>query len=85
MNHSHPQRIKDKDNHFATQKQKVYHAFADCPKTMLMVAVETNILRANICQYVAQWETEGRISLVKSGICPISKHRAGFYANQTTV
>jgi len=36
-------------------------------------------LRANICRYVADWEKENRICIVRKGICPISKHRAGFY------
>ena len=46
---------------------------------MLSVSVETGILRANICRYVAEWKKEKKIKLVKFGICPISKHRAGFY------
>lgn len=49
------------------------------PKTMLMVSIETGILRANICRYVAEWEKENRICIVRKGICQISKHRAGFY------
>lgn len=62
-----------------TQKQKVFTALYKQPKTMLMVSVETGILRANICRYVAEWEKTNRISMVRKGICPISKHRAGFY------
>ena len=68
-----------KDNHFQTQMQKVFTAFHKQPKTMLMVSIETGILRANICRYVAEWEKENRICIVRKGICPISKHRAGFY------
>ncbi len=27
----------------------------------------------------AEWEKKSRIRIVRKGICPISKHRAGFY------
>ena len=46
---------------------------------MLMVSNETGIYRANICRYIAELRRQERIELVKKGICPISKHRAGFY------
>lgn len=70
---------KSKDNHSQTQMQKVFTAFHKQPKTMLMVSIETGILRANICRYVAKWRKQNRICIVRKGICPISKHRAGFY------
>jgi hypothetical protein len=47
---------------------------------MLMVSVETKVLRANICRYVARWQKENRIEIVRKGFCLISKHRAGFYS-----
>jgi hypothetical protein len=62
-----------------TQYNKVKKAFSDSPKTMLMVSVETGILRANICRYVSKMKKHGDITFVKKGICPISKYRAGFY------
>ena len=68
-----------KDKHFQGQTQRVFTAFLRHPKTMLMVSIETGILRANICRYVAEWGKENRICIVRKGICPISKHRAGFY------
>ena len=68
-----------KSTHFQGQMQKVIAALYRQPKTMLMVSIETGILRANICRYVAEWEKENRICIVRKGICPISKHRAGFY------
>ena len=68
-----------KDKHFQGQTQRVFTAFYKQPKTMLAVSIETDILRANICRYVAEWEKENRICIVRKGICPISKHRAGFY------
>lgn len=69
-----------KDRHFEAQKETVHTAFNQ-PKTMLQVSVETGILRANICRYVSQLEDENKISLVYKGICPISKHKSGFYQN----
>jgi hypothetical protein len=64
---------------FQVQMKMVFASFQKQPKTMLAVSVETGILRANICRYVAEWKKEKRIKLVKFGFCPISKHRAGFY------
>ena len=72
-----------KGKNFQTQIKVIFQAFYGQPKTMLMVAVETGILRANICRYVAKWEKENRICIVRKGICPISKHRAGFYTTNT--
>jgi len=68
-----------KDKHFQAQMQRVFAAFYKQPKTILMVSIETSILRANIYRYVAKWEKENRICIVRKGICPISKHHAGFY------
>jgi hypothetical protein len=68
-----------KDKHFKIQKKRVIAALYRQPKTMLMVSFETGILRANICRYVAELEKENRIRIARKGICPISKHRAGFY------
>lgn len=70
---------KSKDKHFQAQIKRVFSALHKQPKTMLMLSVETGILRANLCRYVAEWEKENRICIVRKGICPISKHRAGFY------
>lgn len=70
---------QSKDNHFQAQIKRVFAAFYRQPKTMLMVSIETGILRANICRYVAEWEKQNCIRIVRKGICPISKHRAGFY------
>ena len=68
-----------KSTHFQAQMKRVFAALYRQPKTMLMVSIEIGILRANICRYVAEWEKENRICIVRKGICPISKHRAGFY------
>ena len=68
-----------KSKHFQTQIQRVSAALYRQPKTMLMVSIETGILRANICRYVAKWKKQNCIKIVRQGICPISKHRAGFY------
>lgn len=68
-----------KSTHFQAQMKRVFVALYRQPKTMLMVSVETGILRANICRYVAEWEKQNCIRIVRKGICPISKHRAGFY------
>lgn len=68
-----------KDKHYKGQMFRVFTALHRQPKTMLMVSFETGILRANICRYVAKWEKQNCIRIVRKSICPISKHRAGFY------
>lgn len=73
------QKEQGKNTVFQAQMKRVFASFKQHPKTMLSVSVETGILRANICRYVAEWKKENKIELVKIGICPISKHRAGFY------
>jgi hypothetical protein len=73
----HKRQGKDKD--FQVQTKRVFKALYSQPKTMLMVSIETGILRANICRYVAKWKKRNCIKIARKGICPISKHRAGFY------
>lgn len=68
-----------KGKRFQPQIKTTFQAFYKQPKTMLMVATETGILRANICRYVAELEKRNSVRLVRKSICPISKHRAGFY------
>ncbi len=68
-----------KDKNFETQIQQVFAAFKRKPSTMLMVSIETGILRASICRYVAKWQKSNSIHLLKQGFCKVSKHRAGFY------
>jgi hypothetical protein len=62
-----------KDKNFQGQMKRVFAALYRQPKTMLMVSVETGILRANICRYVAKWRKQNSIKIVRKGICPISK------------
>ncbi len=69
----------NKDTNFQAQKKLVFDSFKEMPKTMLMVSIETEILRANICRYVAEWKRQGRIQLLKNGHCRVSKHLAGYY------
>lgn len=72
----HNRRCKDKV--FEAQIKATYKAFKT-PSTMLMVSVQTGILRANICRYVAILSKQGKIKLVSKGKCHISKHQANFY------
>ncbi|MDR1054873.1 MAG: hypothetical protein LBL90_03415, partial [Prevotellaceae bacterium] len=51
----------NKDTHFDTQYQTVYQSLKERPKTMLEVSLETGILRANICRYVADMKEKGYI------------------------
>lgn len=71
--------------HFEAQMQRVFTAFKRKPSTMLMVSIETGILRANICRYVAKWQKSNSIHLLKQGLCKVSKHRAGYYSTDTNL
>jgi len=69
-----------KDTHFISQYKTVYQSFLERPKTMLQVSIETGILRANICRYIADMEDKGLIQVIRKGYCPYTKFRAGFYS-----
>ena len=73
------------DTNFQAQIKRVFAALYRQPKTMLMVSIETGILRANICRYVAKWQKSNSIHLLKQGLCKVSKHRAGYYTNDTNL
>jgi hypothetical protein len=74
-----------KSKHFVAQMETVFAAFQRRPATMLMISIETGILRANICRYVSEWQRQGKIKLLKQGLCKISKHRAGYYTTDTNI
>jgi len=76
---------QSKDKHFEVQMKRVFAAFKRKPSTMLMVSIETGILRANICRYVAKWQKSNSIHLLKQGLCKVSKHRAGYYSTDTNL
>jgi hypothetical protein len=65
---------------FEAQKRRLVRFLSLNPSTMLQASCVLGILRANICRYVAQLQREGKIKLTHKGICPISKHRAGYYS-----
>ena len=80
-----PPETQSKDNYFVSQYKTVYQSFQERPKTMLEVSIETGILRANICRYVATMEEKGQIQVIRKGYCPFTKFRAGFYSTDETL
>ena len=74
-----------KDKHFEVQTKRVFAAFERKPSTMLMVSIETGVLRANICRYVAKWQKGNSIHLLNQGLCKVSKHLAGYYTTDTNL
>ncbi|MBT6685759.1 MAG: hypothetical protein HOB05_05460 [Bacteroidetes bacterium] len=71
---------KNKDNRLQAQLQVVFDTLYRKPATMLMVSVETGIMRANICRYIDTLRKQNNIYLIRKGICPISKYsKVGFY------
>lgn len=66
-------------NKYEIQKRRVFKAFAERPKTMLEVARETGIERANICRYIAEFREADTVEVAFKNLCPITNHRANFY------
>jgi hypothetical protein len=52
---------------------------------MLEVSLETGILRANICRYVADMKEKGYIQAIREGYCPHTHFRAGFYSTDNSL
>ena len=75
--------FSDKDN-YKSQYSKVLEAFST-PKTMLMVARETGIERANICRYVQRAVEIGVLFFVSYSLCAITLHKAGFYTTDKSL
>ncbi|MDR1259181.1 MAG: hypothetical protein LBK65_07910 [Tannerellaceae bacterium] len=74
-----------KDTHFDTQYQVVCQSFKERPKTMLQVSIETGILRANICRYIADMKEKGHIQVIRKGVCPYTRVVAGFYSTDESL
>lgn len=75
----------DKNREFRAQYQIVYQSFKECPKTMLDVSLETGILRANICRYVADMENKGVIQLLYKSEDEHTRFTAGYYTTDKTL
>ena len=75
--------FSDKDN-YKSQYDKVLQAFST-PKTMLMVARETGIERANICRYVQRAVEIGVLFFVAYNLCAITLHVAGYYTTDKSL
>ena len=76
---TNPPKDKGKDMDFRTQYKIVYQSFLERPKTMLDVFLQTGVLRANICRYVADMEDRGIIQLLYKKEDSHTKFRAGYY------
>lgn len=64
---------RGKSTHFQAQMKRVFAALYRQPKTMLMVSIETGVMRSNITWFVREWRKQNSIKIVRKGICPISK------------
>lgn len=75
----------DKNSDLRTQYKIVYQSFRERPKTMLDVSLETGILRANICRYVADMENKGIIQLLYKIDDEHTKFTAGYYTTDKSL
>lgn len=62
-----------------TQEKRIADVFIGGIFTMKQASVKTEIDRSNICRFIAKWKKSNTIYKVRTGICPITKDRAGFY------
>ena len=77
--HSQGEKVLVKEKHL--QKQKVLKAFANEPKTMKMVQVDTGIERTNFTALLNSMYNNGSIFKPYYGKCPISgRNGVGFYS-----
>ena len=74
-----------KDSNSRSQYKIVYQSFKERPKTMLDVSLETGILRANICRYVADMEDKGIIQLLYKTDDEHTKFTAGYYTTNKSM
>lgn len=65
--------------HLETQFQQIVEVLRERPLTMLQASQLTKIERAAVCRYIATLRKGDRVQVVRIGLCPITKHRAGFY------
>jgi DNA-binding transcriptional regulator GbsR (MarR family) len=82
---THSLNTHDKGNGSQAQYQIVYQSFKEHPKTMLDVSLETGILRANICRYVADMEDKGLIQLLYKTGDEHTKFTAGYYSTDESL
>lgn len=61
------------------QINRVYTAFYQRPRTMFETSRITGVPRANICRLKRRFECAGLLRCSYIGVCPITKHAAGFY------
>ena len=64
---------RDKDTKLF-QFQQTQIAFFAQPQTMMQIARQVGIDRANVCWYVRELRKVGAIWLIRKGTCPITGH-----------
>jgi len=64
--------------HFHLQSKKVFTALYGQLRSILIGSIETGVLRINIYRYIAKWEKQDCVQIALRGVCPVSKHHAGF-------
>lgn len=76
---------KDSDSQYLIQERRVFFSLKERPKTMLMVAKETGIERASVCWFIRGFRKADKVQVHHVSLCPISKHRAGFYTTDSNL
>jgi predicted transcriptional regulator len=62
-----------------TQLQRIIRSFNECPKSMRMVEVQTDIMRPNICRYVKVLAKKGLIQKFQFSRCACTGRIVVFY------
>lgn len=80
-----PQCIYKDNNNWGSQLYIIREAFEVAPATMLMIAHQTGIERANVCRHVATLRKTNSISLTGKRLCKISNYTAGYYTTDPSL
>ena len=64
---------------FRAQLLVVYNALKEKPMTMMDLAVETGIMRANICRHIAKLESQWKIAIIRKRRCIITGEMVNEY------
>ena len=74
-----PLQPQSKVNLKGTQFQIIFNELEKTPATMLMLAKQTNIERANICRYINTMKENNDVAIVKRHFCKVTNYLAAYY------
>jgi len=62
------------------QTKRTLEALKKEPATSMMLSVKLKIIRANLTRYLAKFEKQGKVTVLKEAPCRITGHKAKYYS-----